>query len=92
MNADKMLEKLGFKKIEENEFGAQYRKQIEEYNYNQILDIMRKANGQNLIQSYVEGINTDGFNDCVGVTYPEMKAAMKKYRELKRMYKWRSKC
>lgn len=86
--ADKLLKRLGFEKIEENKFGVSYRKENKEYNFAQRLDIVRKSSGNHLVQSYVEGTNSDGFNNCVGLTYPEMKAVMKKYRELKRKYRW----
>ena len=86
--ADKLLKRLGFEKIEESKFGASYRKEIKKYNFTQRLDIGHKADGNHLIQSYVEGMNSEGFNNCVGVTYPEMKAVMKKFRELKRKYRW----
>lgn len=86
--ADKLLKRLGFEKIEENKFGVSYRKENKEYNFAQRLDIGHKADGNHLLQSYVEGVNSDGFNNCVGLTYPEMKAVMKKYRELKRKYRW----
>ena len=86
--ADKLLKRLGFEKIEENKFGVSYRKEIKKYNFTQRLDIGHKADGNHLIQSYVEGINSEGFNNCVGITYPETKAVMKKYRELKRKYRW----
>lgn len=88
VKADKAMEKLGFEKIEENEFGVSYRKEIKKYNFTQRLDIGHKADGNHLIQSYVEGINSEGFNNCVGITYPETKTIMKKFRELKRKYRW----
>ena len=88
VKADREMEKLGFEKIEENKFGVSYRKEIKKYNFTQRLDIGHKADGNHLIQSYVEGMNSEGFNNCVGVTYPEMKAVMKKFRELKRKYRW----
>lgn len=88
VKADKTMEKNGFEKIEENKFGASYRKKNKEYNFTQRLDIIHKSSENHLIQSYVEGTNSDGFNNCVGLTYPEMKAVMKKYRELKRKYRW----
>lgn len=86
--ADKAMEKLGFDKIEENEYGVSYRKEIKKYGFTHRLDIGHKEDGNHLIQSYVEGINSEGFNNCVGITYPETKAVMKKYRELKRKYRW----
>ena len=84
LKADKAMEKLGFEKISEHESGVSYRKEIKKYGFTQRLDIVHKADGNHLIQSYVEGI----INNCVGITYPEMKAIMKKYHELKRKYGW----
>lgn len=88
VKADRKMEKLGFEKIEENKFGVSYRKENKEYNFTQRIDIVHKSSENHLIQSYVEGTNSDGFNNCVGLTYAEMKAVMKKYRELKRKYRW----
>ena len=83
LKADKAMEKLKFEKISEHESGVSYRKEIKKYGFAQRLDIGHKAGGNHLIQSYVEG-----FNNCVGITYPEMKAIMKKYHEMKRKYGW----
>lgn len=33
-------------------------------------------------------MNADGFNNIVGLTYEETKLIMKKYRQMKRKYKW----
>ena len=88
VKADRKMEKLGFEKIEENKFGVSCRKENKEYNFTQRIDIVHKSSENHLIQSYVEGTNSDGFNNCVGLTYAEMKAVMKKYRELKRKYRW----
>lgn len=88
VKADRKMERLGFEKIEESKFGASYRKENKEYNFTQRLDIVHKNNGNHIIQSYVEGTNSEGFNNCVGLSYPEIKAILKKYRELKRKYRW----
>lgn len=92
-SADRELEDLGFVKEcdednKESKYGVSYIKNVPEYNYKQILSIMCKSNGRHLIQSYEEKVNSDGFNNCVGLTYKEMKAAMQKYREMKRKYRW----
>lgn len=87
--ADEIFCDLGFEKFgKETEYGVSYRKKNNEFNFTQILEIGHKEDGNHLFLSYVEGTNSDGFNNCVGLTYPEMKAAMKKYRELKRKYRW----
>lgn len=88
VKADRKMERLGFEKIEESKFGASYRKENKEYNFTQRLDIVHKNNGNHIIQSYVEGTNSEGFNNCVGLSYPEIKSILKKYRELKRKYRW----
>lgn len=64
----------------ENEYGVCYRREVSEFNYIQRLDILHKANGRHLIKSYQEGLNFDGFNNAVGLTYEETKLAMRKYR------------
>lgn len=68
--------------------GACYEREITEYDYIQCLEITHKASGKHLIQSYQKGVNKDGFNNVVGLTYEETKLAMKKYKQLKREYNW----
>ena len=92
-NIDEQLMEIGFIKSEEegekeNEFGICYKRECKELGYTQRLDIIHKASGRHLIQSYQEGVNSDGFNNVVGLSYKEIKLAMKKYRQLKRKYKW----
>ena len=90
---DKKLEKIGFVKLhgedEESKYGVYYRRKIEEYGYYQRLDICHKASSRHLIMSYQEGVNSDKLNNSVGLTYKEMKFAMKKYRQMKRKYDWK---
>lgn len=57
--------------------GACYEREITEYDYIQCLEITHKASGKHLIQSYQKGVNKDGFNNVVGLTYEETKLAMK---------------
>ena len=87
-SADKMLKELGFKKTKENIFGVEYEKEINEYNFTHVLSILSKSNTDNIIQSYEKKLNSDNHNNCVGITYKETKAIMKKYREMKRKYNW----
>ena len=88
IKADKAMKKLGFEKIEESKFGVTYRRENKQFNFIERLDICHKANGNHLIMPYIEGINSDGLNNSGALTYSEMKTVMKKYRELKRKYKW----
>ena len=88
-NVDEKLKDLWFRKVNENEFGVSYIKEASmAAKYNHVISIVSKLNGNHLIQSYEEKVNTDNFNNVVGLTYKETKLAMKKYRQLKRNYKW----
>lgn len=92
-NIDKKLEKIGFVKLhgedEESEYGVYYRRKIEQFGYYQRLDIYHKKSGRHLITTYQEGTNSDKFNNSDSLTYKEMKLAMKKYRQMKRKYRWK---
>lgn len=92
-NIDKKLAEIGFEKLhgedEESKYGVYYRRKIEDYGYTQRLDIVHKKSGNHLIQSYQEGVNSDGLSNVVGLTYKEMKLVMKKYRQMKRRYGWK---
>lgn len=91
-SVDERLKDLGFEKVEaEDKYGAFYIRVVpvnSDDSYVHRLDIIHKANGKHLIQSYEEGVNSDGFNNTVGLTYGVSKLAMKKYCQLKRKYKW----
>ena len=89
---DEKFRGLGFEKMEnENKYGVSYIKEIilnDNNKYIHRIDILHKASGNHLIQSYQEGVNSDGFNNMVGLDYKTIKLAMKKYRQMKRKYKW----
>lgn len=85
---DKKFEKLGFAKILENKFGVEYNKYIEEFDYSHVIIIMHKKSGEHIIQSYQRQLNSDGLNNCVGMTFKETKLVIRKYREMKRKYGW----
>lgn len=91
-DVDKELEKIGFIKFhgddEETSYGVCYKRKDNQSDCIQRLDIYHKHNGRPLIMSYQEGLNSDNFNNCYGLTYKEMKLAMKKYKQMKRKYKW----
>lgn len=91
-SVDNRLKELGFEKVEaENKYGACFMRVVpinSDDSYIHRLDIIHKANGNHLIQSYQEGVNSDGLNNMVGLNYEATKLAMKKYRQLKRKYKW----
>ena len=101
---DERFRELGFEKVNdegeekvndegeaEDKLGVCYRKNVtinSDDSYIHRIDILHKASGNHLIQSYQEGVNSDGFNNMVGLDYKTIKLAMKKYRQMRRKYKW----
>ena len=83
-NIDKKFEKIGFIKISEDRFGAIYERKDEKYNYTQVLAILHKASGRHIVQSYDKELsdNKNIGNTCVGLSYYEMKLAIKKMKKL----------
>lgn len=79
---DKFIE-IGFQKVQDDEYAATYERKNEVYNYTQVLDIRHKASGRHIIQSYDKDLFDDKKigNTCVGLTYYEMKLALKKMRK-----------
>lgn len=83
---DKKLLKLGFVKKEENKYVVTFERFEKNFGFVHKVDIIQKQSKKHLIFSYVKnGIN----RDCVvGLTYVETKLFMKKFRQMKRKYKW----
>lgn len=82
-NIDKKFKKIGFNKIEDNNYIVVYERENKLHNYVQVLELSHKANGKHIMQSYDKGlmdIKKIG-NTCVGLTYYEMKLAMKKMKK-----------
>lgn len=80
---DKKFEEIGFKKIKEDKYGVQYERINKSFGYTQMLDIYSKHNGRHIMLSYQKNCNSDGFNNCVGLTGYEIKLALKKMYKLK---------
>jgi hypothetical protein len=83
-NIDKKFEEIGFIKVSEDKYGATYERDNVEYNFTQVLAILHKASGRHLVQSYDKDLaDTKGIgNACVGLSYYEMKLALKKMKKL----------
>lgn len=83
-SVDKKFEEIGFTKVSENEYGATYERKDEKYNFTQVLAILHKASGRHVVQSYDKDLFDSKLigNTCVGLTYSEMKLAMKKMKQL----------
>ncbi len=78
--ADKKLESLGFRKTEDSEYYVTYERHNERHDYTHRLEILSKANGPGIIQSYdPELIDERGLGcACVGITRKEAIAAAMK--------------
>lgn len=95
-SVDEKFKDLGFEKVNdegetEDKLGVCYRRNVtvnSDNSYIHRIDILHKASGNHIVQSYQEGLNSDGFNNMVGLDYKTTKLAMKKYRQMKRKYKW----
>lgn len=85
---DKKLKKLGFEKDSEDKYGVIFCRKDEKHSYIQVLEIYHKRSGNHLIVSYQKDVNSEGFNNTVGLTYEEVKLAMEKYKQISRKYKW----
>lgn len=83
-SVDEKLADLGFKKIEENMYGAEYERYDDNYEYTQCVSILHKASGRHILQSYDRDLSdVDGIgNTCVGLTGYEMGLF---YRKMKQM-------
>lgn len=83
IKVDEELSKLGFEKIKENEIIVVYIRHDEKFKFVQKVDML-----EDRIFSYQAGGNSDGFNNCVSLKYHEIRLFMKKYKQMKRKYKW----
>jgi hypothetical protein len=83
-SVDKKFEEIRFYKVKEDKYGAVYSRKDPEYGFIQVLSILHKASGNHIIQSYDKDLfDSKGIgNTCVGLTYYEMKLALKKMKQL----------
>lgn len=81
---DKKLAAIGFKKVQEDDFFVRYTKEVPEFKYTHTVDILHKASGKHILQSYDNELE-DGSgigSTCVGLTWTELRLFAKKMREL----------
>jgi hypothetical protein len=81
---DEKLNDIGFVKIEEDKYGVRYERENSKYNFTQSVDILHKASGRHILQSYdSELIDQKKIgNTCVGLTGYEMKLFLKKMKKI----------
>lgn len=83
-NIDRGFEEIGFVKVSEDKYGATYERKDEEHKYTQVLAILHKESGRHIVQSYDKELMDSKMigNTCVGLSYYEMKLALKKMKQL----------
>lgn len=81
---DEKLKEIGFDKISEDKYCVTYKRYNSKYNYWQCVDILHKASGRHILQSYDENIMDEKKigNTCVGLTGYEMSLFVKKMKKL----------
>lgn len=81
-SADKKLEKLGFKKVDDG-LHVEYERYNKKFNYTQVLSLLHKESGYHIVQSYDKNLMDENKigNVCVGLTMYEMKLCLKKMKE-----------
>lgn len=80
---EKFLE-IGFVKIQEDKFGAEYERYDEKYGYTQTLFLAHKKTGKHIVQSYDKDLMDEKKigNACVGLTMYEMQLCLKKMKKM----------
>lgn len=83
-SADKKFEDIGFKKISENKYGAEYERYNGQFKFTQSLCLMHKSSGHHIVQSYDKELFDEKMigNCVVGLTMYEMELCLKKMREM----------
>ena len=81
---DEKFKEIGFVKIKEDEYGAYYERYNKMFKYTQVIDLMRKASGRHIVQSYDKELTDQKNigNTCVGLTMYEMKLCVKKMKQM----------
>ena len=83
-SVDEKLKEIGFIKIEEDKYGVRYERKNSKYNFTQSVDILHKASGRHILQSYDNELMDQKKigNTCVGLTGYEMKLFLKKMKQI----------
>lgn len=83
-SVDEKLKEIGFVKIKEDKYGVRYERKNSKYNFTQSVDILHKASGRHILQSYDPDLMDEKKvgNTCVGLTGYEMKLFLKKMKQI----------
>lgn len=77
-SVDEKLSEIGFEKSYESDYGVDYEKYVEDFNFAHKVSIVRKGNGKHLLCSYAP----DTGNIGVGLTGYETKLFLKKMKQM----------
>lgn len=83
-SVDEKLKEIGFVKIKEDKYGVRYERENSKYNFTQSVNILHKASGRHILQSYDNELMDQKKigNTCVGLTGYEMKLFLKKMKQV----------
>lgn len=89
---DRIMKKCGYTKVFETEYGVRYKK-CEPQGYDHIVCVIRKENGEHIMQSYDSQVryipDLDWvMNECVGVEVPVLLLMWLKAKYLAIKYHW----
>ena len=81
---DDKLAAIGFVKIKEDKYGVRYERKNSKYNFTQSVNILHKASGRHILQSYDNELMDQKKigNTCVGLTGYEMEFFLKKMKQI----------
>ena len=81
---DDRFREIGFIKVEEDKYGAEYERENKEHGYTQTLYLGHKKSGKHIVQSYDKNLMDEKKigNTCVGLTMYEMKLCLKKMKQM----------
>ncbi len=81
---DEKFSEIGFKKVEESPLFVRYQRYVKEYGFTQTLDLLHKASGRHIVQSYDINLMDEKKigNTCVGLSIYEMKLCIKKMKQM----------
>ena len=89
MTPDDELFELGYRKIEESNYGAYYEKTEVSggCEYTHVIAIERRKGGA-IVLTYDKTNTSSEFSPTVGLSFKEMKAVLRKFRAMAKAYKW----
>ena len=81
---DDKLAAIGFVKIKEDKYGVRYERKNSKYNFTQSVDILHKASGRHILQSYDSELMDQKKigNTCIGLTGYEIKVFLRKMKQI----------